>query len=458
MAIIGLQRRIREVGRIRIGVQAATSTGRKAPRKLDRFRFTSTDRSVIEAAAGVFGGTASAWDNGGAQQWEVVTDASEIRILLPPDPSDMAWSQFYETWAKGFCGRRCDGQWDTVRDRACDCDPEDRECKPTSRLSVLLPDIAGLGLWRLESHGYYAAVELAGAIDLIGQMAGAHTMIPARLRLEQREVRRIVKTKPVVHKFVVPVIDLDVSIMGVRALAMRVGNVEIEGPDDQVPELPEGWKPVPDPEVPPVLSLVEQVKEAEKPTPAKPRKNAAAPLPATGRTRTGATPDNTCSVCGKGYGSESLTKNPGEGSRFVHRSCLNDEATPTETSAVADEPPHEGAGSGGGKANGAPSAEPSPAAARARNRMTHGQHNKVFAMIEKLFPDGDDDHRRAVTLNLCEVLGTPGLTSRTEIDGQTAMVLIDALEAIEAGQFVYENDRLVDKETGAIIDLREATP
>lgn len=452
--IIGLQRRIREVGRIRIGVQAATSTGRKAPRKLDRFRFTSGDRSVIESAAGAFGGTASAWDNGGASQWECVSDASEIRILLPPNPSDMAWSQFYETWAKGFCGRRCDGQWDTVRDRACDCDPEDRECKPTSRLSVLLPDIAGLGLWRLESHGYYAAVELAGAVDLIQQMAGAHSMIPARLRLEQREVRRIVKAKPVVHKFVVPVIDLDVSIMGVRALALRVGDVEVTS-GDQVPELPEGWKPVPEPETPPVLSLVEQVKEAEKPTKVAPRKNAAAPIPATGRTHKAAVLDNTCSVCGKGYGAERLVKNPGEGSRFIHRSC-SDAAT-TETPTDVGEPLHEGAGSGGGEANGPPPAEPSPAAARAKNRLTHGQHRKVMAMVAELFPDGDDDTRRAVTLHLCELLGSPGLTSRTEIDGTTAVVLIDALEAIEAGQLIYEDDRLIDKATGVLIDLRRET-
>src|SRR4051812_35230845 len=89
MAIIGLQRRIREVGRIRMGVQVPTRTpGKRAPKKIDRFRFTSPDRSVIEAVAGVYGGVVHEWDNNGAGQWEVITDATELRIALPPNPAD----------------------------------------------------------------------------------------------------------------------------------------------------------------------------------------------------------------------------------------------------------------------------------------------------------------------------------------------------------------------------------
>lgn len=474
MTILGLQRRIREVGRLRIGVQADTRTGKRAPKKLDRFRFTSGDRAVIEAAAGIYGGTAQAWDNNGSPQWEVISDATELRIALPPDPSDMAWSQFYETWGAGFCQRRCDGVRDSIRDKSCDCDPENRTCKPTSRLSVLLPDIAGLGLWRLESHGYYAAVELAGAIDLIQQMAGAHAVIPARLRLEHREVRRLVNNKPTVRKFAVPCIDLDVSIMGVRSIALQVGGEPVlESAPPEVPEL--GWAPVPETEPPEVLSVVEQVKEATTPKATKPRANAAAPLPATGRQH-GRNTDTTCQLCGESYGTEPLTRNPDPmGNKFVHKVCL-DHATESETSPVGDEPPGpEPVADGGDGSTGEGTdalTEPVPAAARPTpvaagpEHMTHGQHKKVMAMAAELFPvdpnvvSGPDAnaYRRSVTLGICEALGTVGLTSRGDIDRATAIVLIDALEGIERGELRWDDEagQLVDVETNAVIGFRRS--
>lgn len=471
--ILGLQRRIREIGRLRIGVQADTRTGKRAPKKLDRFRFTSPDRSVIEAAATIYGGTAVSWDNNGASQWECISDATELRIALPPDPSDMAWSQYYEQWAKGFCSHRCDGQYNTVRDQPCSCDPENRECKPTSRLSVLLPDIAGLGLWRLESHGYYAAVELAGAIDLIQQMAGAHAVIPARLRLELREVRRLINNKPTVRKFAVPCIDLDVSIMGVRNLAIRVGDAEaaIEAPE--VPEL--GWAPVPEPERPEILSVEEQVKEATAPKQAAKRSNAAAPLPGTGRHRgSGRNVDTVCHLCGLAYGGAPLQRNPDptDGGRFIHKACAED----VETSPVGDEPPvaqpvaDGGDGPPGGDAPSLPT-EPVPAAARPRpaaagpDYMSHNQHKKIMAMTAELFPvdpqevSGPDanTYRRHITLGICEALGTAGLTSRGDIDRATAVVLIDALEAIERGEMRWdeENEQLIDVQTNAVIGFRK---
>lgn len=468
MAIIGLQRRIREVGRIRIGVQTDTRSGKRAPKKLDRFRFTSNDRSVIEAAASIYGGTAQAWDNNGVNQWECISDATELRIALPPDTSDLAWSQYYEQWGAGFCQKRCDGVRDTIRDRACDCDPENRTCKPTSRLSVLLPDIAGLGLWRLESHGYYAAVELAGAIDLIQQMAGAHAVIPARLRLELREVRRLVNNKPTVRKFAVPCIDLDVSIMGVRSIALQVGGDPVlEAPE--TPALESGWAPVPEPEVPEVLSVVEQVKEATAPRARPQRSNAAAPLPATGRT-----PGRTkfCHLCGAAYGTEPLVRNPDptDGTAFVHKACLEG----SEASPDGGEPPTPETVVDGG--DGQPDAgidapvEPVPAAARPRGTdpMSHNQHKKIMAMTAELWPvdpkemtgPESNEYRKAITLGICEALGTEGLTSRSDIDRTTAVVLIDALEGIARGDLIWDNEagQLIDNETLALIGFRKQQP
>jgi hypothetical protein len=490
MAIIGLQRRIREVGRIRMGIQAPTSTGRRAPKKLDKFRLTSPDRAVIEAVAATYGGEVEQWTNPrgqvngpGAQEYEVITTANELRIALPPNPGDMAWSQSYESWANGFCTKRCNGEWDQIADRACTCDPENRECKATSRLSVLLPDIAGLGLWRLESHGYYAAVELAGAIDLIQQMAGAHAVIPARLRLDQREVRRLVNGKAKVHKFAVPVIDLDVSIFGVQAIAMRVGDTEVQA-GEGLPELPSGWSPVPEVEPPAVLSVVSQVEEATKPKTTTPRKNAAAPLPATGRKpRTAAeAQEEGCALCGKPYGAEPLVRNPTGPGRYIHKSCKDrsgQEANgdtlpePNEAPTTMDEPkaPTPPVDGGGGPSS--TDAEPLSTVARApdttpgvppdavpaqppHTAASQLQNRKMHAMVGKLWPDASIDEKRRISLDICSALGTPGLTSRSQMHRDLATVFIDALEAIEAGQVEWrdEDGKLIDLATGEVIGFK----
>lgn len=465
MAIIGLQRRFREVGRIRIGITATTRTGKKAPRKIDKFRLTSPDRSVIEAAARTYGGTARPWDNDGKNEYEVITETNELRIALPPNPADLGFSQFYEAWAKGFASRRCDGERDDIHDLPCDCNPEERICKATTRLTVLLPDIAGLGTWRLESHGYYAAVELGGAIDLIEQLAGVRSIVPARLRLDHREVRRIIDGEAKVFKFVVPVIDLDVSITDVKQLAAQSFNQAI-GPDSSVAvelDAPSGWKPIPAAIEPaPVLSVESQVKEHETARPVKKRANAAATLPKTDRTPRKASnvPGTTCSVCGQPYGAEKLVKNPGVGdSRFIHATC----ADGLETSTDVDDPPEDGGGDSlpddvGSQTD---AVEPVPATARrprGPGEMTFGQQSKIHAMVADLFPTeltgtGKTDYLRTITLGMCDALGTPGLTSRADIDHATAIVLIDTLEAIERGDMLWQvTDRqLVDKASGSIV-------
>ena len=452
MAIIGLQRRFREVGRIRMGVQVPTRSGKRAPRKLDHFRLTSPDRAVIEAVAAVYGGSVKEWDNDGSAEWEVAITASELRIALPPNVTDLGFSQYYEAGAKGYCTRRCDTVRDTVRDVACDCDPDDRTCKATTRLTVLLPDVPGLGTWRLESHGWNAAVELSGAVELIEQLAGVRSIVPARLRLDHREKRKLVNGKAEVYKFAVPVIDLDVSIQGVRQLAANsysaVGSVDDLSALDQAP--PSGWKPIPAVEAPLALTVEAQVKEHEQAKPpAKKRANAAAPLPPTGRApRTAAqAAGDTCDICSKPYGSESLMPNPDKSpgaSRYIHRSH---KTQPAET--------------GGDSAPSVPASEPvaEPVPAGRPEKMTPKMRSKAMAMIAGLFPIGDmtpsegDDYRRQVTLDICAALGSPGFTSRGEIDKDTGMVLIDTLQAIEDEEVVYDvsTGRLAHTATGEII-------
>jgi hypothetical protein len=80
-----------------------------------------------------------------------------------------------------------------------------RACKPTTRLNVILPLVPDMGVWRLESHGYYAAVELAGTAEFLARATAEGRLIPARLRLDQREAKR--PNQPIM-RYAVPVIEL----------------------------------------------------------------------------------------------------------------------------------------------------------------------------------------------------------------------------------------------------------
>lgn len=441
MPIIGLQRRLREVGRIRIGQQVATSNGKTRPAKLGTFRFTSRDQRVIDVIAERYGGTSVPWTAPDGPQFEVVTDANELVVMIPP--GDMSMTQWLETWSNGGCQKRCDGQWDTVRDVACDCDPEARECKITTRFSVLLPDVPALGLFRLESHGYYAGVELAGVIDICRIASERGQMLPARLRLEQRSVKRMVDGKPQTMRFAVPVIDIDMAVTALTAPNTISMTELVNEPDVQ----PVGWRPVPElPEGPPPPTVAEQINDiaVDKP-PRKKRANAAQPIKPTGLAPV-AGPRN-CDLCGEPYGDASLKRNPVTGgSKYVHTACAEDVDTPAPTDldgrggTDAGQPP--------GPREPAPTVDPTTPNPGALRR-------KMYALITEVLPTANaknatdaDNYRRQHLLNMCAALGATGLTSRKDIDPETAGLVVDMLQGIKDGHLTWDGMRFNDVTTG----------
>lgn len=345
MAILDLQRRIHERGRIRLGEQVATGNGRKRPAKLTKFRITSRDRAVLEAAAALYGGEVRDWDNGGQAEFELYTDRDKLAVLVPP--SEMAFSQWYEQWSAGGCQVRCDGQLDHQADKACHCDPENRACKITTRLSVMLPELPGLGVWRVETHGYYAAVELGGAVEVVQQFAGRGAILPATLRLDQRSVVRDGKT----NRFAVPVLDVDVQLGQLAALASGQGTMG-------APALPAGsppaFQPVPAELGAPADSLADQLDAIDHGTH---QARGRAPLPSTGRAprrheeaaATSSAPPSgpTCSDCGESLAGHLVKVKPG-GIKVHRDGCpvvdeLPDPANPddevVQAELVEDDPP-----------------------------------------------------------------------------------------------------------------------
>lgn len=265
MSIVDLQRSIREAGRIRIGEKV--NGGR--PAKLETFRLTSADKLRIEQAAAAFGGTVSEWQAPAGKQWQVVTERDALDVIVPP--SDLSFSQAYELWSAGGCQRRCDGVIEQITQGACLCDPENRACTPHTRLSVLLPDLPGLGVWRLDTQGWYAARELASVVELLIAAAGRGALLPARLRLDQRSTKKQVNGRTQTLRYAVPVLDIEISPATLlNGSAQGMALEQAVGP---------GFTPV---AALPGPTIAEQ---SQPPAPRAPRSNAATEIPSSGRTR-----------------------------------------------------------------------------------------------------------------------------------------------------------------------------
>lgn len=233
MPIVTIQRRMAEQGRIRLG-QKVTGTSKQGkaytrPAKLETFRFTSPSERYIRDLAELYGGTAQAWDNGGMAQWEVFTEAKTIPVIAVKG----GLSQWMETWSGGGVAHRCDGERDVAGNPCNPDDPAHQQAKPTTRLSVMLPELEALGVWRLETHGWNAAAEIPAVAELATYVGD---LVPAHLHLVERRAIADGKTS----RFVVPVLDLQIGTARLKALvAEKSGTVAaVEQPERVAIEVP----------------------------------------------------------------------------------------------------------------------------------------------------------------------------------------------------------------------------
>lgn len=260
MPIILEQYRLRELGRIRMGAKG----DRGQPTKLKTWRLTSASRELLEAVAETYGGEVQVWKDApnDGEHFEIVTATDTLNILVPP--GDAAFSQWMEMWSGGGCKRRCDGRNQVLRDVPCACpkDPDERRqlasqgkaCKETTRFNVMLPDIPDVGVWRLETHGYYAAVELAGFQQLVQVATAQGSMIRARLRIDHRTAKKGGEgDRPQTFRYTVPVVEISHSVadmlqvMGADPTDVMVslpGPIEhksLPGARAALPEQAAGW-------------------------------------------------------------------------------------------------------------------------------------------------------------------------------------------------------------------------
>ena len=206
--LLNIQRKAAEHGRLRTGY-----TQGNRPMRSPNWVITSHSEEHVRAAAELWGGTAETWKplNSTIEQWRVITKTATIEALITPgDPLN----QYNELWSGGGCQRRCNGQTELLSQQACICAAQFGEdwhqqrkgtvCSTTSRLNVMLPDLSGMGMWRAETHSFYAASEWGGMVDMVLAGTDGRGFVPVNLRIEPRQVVRDGKTK----KFPVVVVEL----------------------------------------------------------------------------------------------------------------------------------------------------------------------------------------------------------------------------------------------------------
>lgn len=206
------QKTFTTVGHIRLGQRVPTANGRSRPAKLSTLRFTSPAKHLIEEVQRQYGGEVKPWQGASGPEFEVISGVAEVPVYLARQQID----PWYELWGPGVMQRRCDGVTETKRNKPCLCGPEreTRLCKPTTRASVMLADIPGIGVWRVESHGINAATEgLGGHVASFIANLPDGVLAPARLMMVARTEKHLIikgdTEKIDTYEYMVPVLFVD---------------------------------------------------------------------------------------------------------------------------------------------------------------------------------------------------------------------------------------------------------
>lgn len=248
MPIEDLAHRYRELGRLKFGEDLGDR-----PTQLNTWRLTSPDAHLIEAAAQLWGGVPSHDQTAsGALRASVITETSELEILVPPQ--DVSAGQFYELWKAGGLERRCTGTALITFDDSpagyskvapCICEDEnstERACKISTTLRVLLPQLPDIGVWRLHTGSYYAATEIPATVEILQRIAGPTGLAPAVLALEQRSSKKRGSAR---HDYIIPTLRSRQSLEALMASPTPAGLTplpfdagEREGVTDSLPASP----------------------------------------------------------------------------------------------------------------------------------------------------------------------------------------------------------------------------
>ena len=174
------------------------------PARASTFVFSSQSRERIEAVARALGGKPQPGQRTGG--WFVVTNARELRVLLPSLDDQSVRFEYQMRDQAGALVRRCDGATCTVpadprsgrpaQTVPCVCQAEgERRCHRTTRLFLVLPDLAevpGIGVWVFSSRSESTYREVSSLLGMLKTVASHFRVDPVRIPLVMsvREIQR----------------------------------------------------------------------------------------------------------------------------------------------------------------------------------------------------------------------------------------------------------------------------
>ncbi len=241
VGVAGRTPRLPELGRLRGGSQKTDPKRPGAP--LQTWRVTSNDEYALRAIASAYGGEVSEWidldGKPGEQRYQLVTEAEELPVRLPPNPVSVA----YERWNTGGLQRRCDGQdcivvelsgegkqktseakrgpcWCIAKGLVPHEDARKGACVLTTRLRVVLEDAPGIGHWLLTTHSIIAAMELPAQAEFLASLGGAVAYVPASLAIDPRSHKRT--DEPYKREYLIPTLRIRRSPRQLAALRAGV--------------------------------------------------------------------------------------------------------------------------------------------------------------------------------------------------------------------------------------------
>lgn len=252
--------RLPELGRMRLG---AEKTANRPGKPLDTFRFTSSDRGVLDQVASLYGGEVVAW----GEKWQVIVTEARIPVMIPPPQVDFdgetLWKPVdvtYEHWVASGWDRRCDGNrattWEEEADGTmsqvlgpCQCNLADEAgfepCKPITRLNVVVQDVMPAGVFMLSSTGWNAAAELPGLGNFLSGATTQGIGVPATLRIEsvtrQGMAHRSNKNKSGTVHFKKPVLEVMASFNAAGQLQVGDTSPVLEAEVTERPQITDGY-------------------------------------------------------------------------------------------------------------------------------------------------------------------------------------------------------------------------
>jgi hypothetical protein len=194
----------------------------------------------------------------------------ELRILIPVEDEERFASQYYRCYSRTR-GLICKGDGVNavrmideetgalaeakskkvvMKDTPCqgrECPDYNKQCREVMNLQFLLPEVAGLGIWQIDTGSINSIRNINSASELIKRIYGRTSMIPLMLTIEPHEVQDPDGKKRNVYVLNLRTNQTLLELME-TATAKRLTTAEtvLPTPDDELPELimPQNQEPV----------------------------------------------------------------------------------------------------------------------------------------------------------------------------------------------------------------------